>query len=294
MNFMFQKGCEIASRYTSPLIAACRFFDKTVDSGLGSFIVLNEDGWLMTAAHNFGIPLAFNQHKAEIAAYQSKVDEINRDGDKDDQQKRELVNNLQRNDKWITDSLLWLGADGVQDLETYIYGEHDIAFIRIDKKFLGAGRTYPKIKNPDNFKMGASLCKYGYPFYPIQATFDEHQRRFSFPENLMPIPAFPIEGIYTRNLMQGKTQDGTMDIIYLETSSPGLKGQSGGPIFDVDGNIYAVVSKNLTMALGFKGEVEINGTKVEENQFINVGIGVHAKTLVDLMKKHGIKFEMVD
>ena len=48
------------------------------------------------------------------------------------------------------------------------------------------------------------------------------------------------------------------------------------------------------MALGFKGEVEINGTKVEENQFINVGIGVHARTLVDLMKKHNIKFEMVD
>ena len=48
------------------------------------------------------------------------------------------------------------------------------------------------------------------------------------------------------------------------------------------------------MALGFKGEIEINGTKVEENQFIDVGIGVHARTLVHLLKKHKIKFEMVD
>ena len=94
--------------------------------------------------------------------------------------------------------------------------------------------------------------------------------------------------------MQGKTLDGTSDIIYLETSSPGLKGQSGGPIFDVDGNVYAVVSKNITLALGFKGEVEINNVKVEENQFINVGIGVHPKTLVELLTKHEISFEMAE
>jgi hypothetical protein len=85
-----------------------------------------------------------------------------------------------------------------------------------------------------------------------------------------------------------------MDIIYLETSSPALKGQSGGPIFDVDGNIYAVVAKNLTLPLGFKGEVEINGQKFEENQFINVGIGVHAQTIVTLLNKHKIKFELAD
>ena len=83
-------------------------------------------------------------------------------------------------------------------------------------------------------------------------------------------------------------------LAWLETSSPGLKGQNGGPIFDTDGNIYVVLSKNLTMAVGFNGEIEINGTKVEENQFINVGIDVHARTRVHLLKKHKIKFEMED
>jgi len=116
---------------------------------------------------------------------------------------------------------------------------------------------------------------------------------FIFPSDLLPIPRFPIEGIYTRDLITGKSQDGTMDVMYLETSSAGIRGQSGGPIIDMEGNIYAVQSKNLTMSLGFKGVVEIDGKEIEENQFINVGIGVHIKTIVNLLNKHSIKHEII-
>jgi hypothetical protein len=126
----------------------------------------------------------------------------------------------------------------------------------------------------------------------VKATFNVTTNLFELPSNLLPVPIFPIEGIYTRNLLSGKTQDQTMDIMFLETSSPGLKGQSGGPICDIEGNIYAIQSQNVTLPLGFKGTVEINKKKVEENQFLNVGIGVHPNTLVDLLNKHSIKFEI--
>ena len=112
------------------------------------------------------------------------------------------------------------------------------------------------------------------------------------PFPVLPLPLFPIEGIYTRNLLQGKTADGSMDILYIETSSPGLKGQSGGPIFDTDGNVYAIQSQNVTLPLGFKGTVEVNGKKIEENQFFNVGIGVHPSTIEFLLKKHNIKHDI--
>lgn len=79
-------------------------------------------------------------------------------------------------------------------------------------------------------------------------------------KDLASIPFFPIEGIYTRDVYSGKTQDDLMDILFLETSSPGLKRQSGGPICDADGNIYAIQSQNFTLPLGFKG-VTINGKK---------------------------------
>jgi hypothetical protein len=57
------------------------------------------------------------------------------------------------------------------------------------------------------------------------------------PPNLFPIPFFPVEGIYTRNILSEKTQDQSIYIMFLETSSLGLKGQSGGPICDMEGNI---------------------------------------------------------
>jgi hypothetical protein len=289
---MFRQAYDKASKFTQPLIVAYRFFDKTVDSGLGSLIILNEDGWLMTAAHNLEVSFAFNQHQVEMKEYQEKVDRINSNTQIKDHQRKNLARALKPNPKWVTDFMIWFGADGLNILESHVYGDHDIAFLRVDKSAIQGFVDFPKIIDPNNIQHGASLCKLGFPFYPINATFDEATKKFIFPPNLLPIPRFPIEGIFTRNILMGKSQDGTMDVMYLETSSPGLKGQSGGPIVDSDGNIYAVQSKNLTLPLGFKGTVEINGKKVEENQFINVGIGVHPQTIVTLLDKHKIKYEL--
>jgi hypothetical protein len=289
---MFRQAYDKASKFTQPLIVAYRFFDKTVDSGLGSFIILNDEGWIMTAAHNLEVSFAFNQHQKELKEYQEKVDKINANKQLKDNQRKNLARSIKPNPKWVTDFMIWFGADGIDIQEFHIYGDHDIALLRIDKKFIQGFNDFPRIKDPNSIKWGTSLCKLGYPFYPINATFDEATKKFSFPPNLLPIPRFPIEGMYTRNLIAGKSQDGTMDIMYLETSSPGLKGQSGGPIFDSEGHIYAIQSKNVTLPLGFKGTVEINGKKVEENQFINVGIGVHTQTIVTLLGKHNIKFDI--
>jgi hypothetical protein len=289
---MFRQAYDTASKFTQPLIVAFRFFDKTVDSGLGTFVILNDDGWLMTAAHNLEASFAFNQHQKEIKEYQEKVDKINSNTQLKDSQRKNLARTIKPNPKWVTDFILWFGADGINIQEFHVYGDHDIAFLRVDMTTLKGISDFPKIKDPNNIKHGTSLCKLGFPFYPINATFDEETMKFVFPPNLLPIPRFPIEGIFTRNLITGKSQDGTMDVMYIETSSPGLKGQSGGPIIDTDGNIYAIQSKNLTLPLGFKGTVEINGKKVEENQFINVGIGVHTQTIVTLLTKHNIKHDI--
>ena len=89
---MFQKAYEIATQYTSPLIIAYRFFDKTVDSGLGSFIILNNDGWLITAAHNLHPAIAYNQNKPEIAEYYSQAGKIKIDTGINDVQKEARLN----------------------------------------------------------------------------------------------------------------------------------------------------------------------------------------------------------
>ncbi|MDZ4756880.1 MAG: serine protease [Bacteroidota bacterium] len=276
---MFNKAYNIANKYTHPLIVAMRFYDNTVDSGLGSFVVLNNEGWVITAAHNLGAAFAFNQHKDEM-----KIHEQNKD------QNTSLI----PNSKWITDFAILLSGQKINIIESHIYQEHDLAFLRIDPQILHGQTIFPKIKKANNISPGTSLCKLGFPFVEVRATFNPSTKDFTLPPNLLPIPLFPIEGIYTRNMKMGKSKDGTMDVLFLETSSPGLKGQSGGPIFDVEGNIYAIQSQNVTLPLGFKGTIEVNGQVIEENQFFNVGIGVHPFTIETLLNKHQIKYQSAE
>jgi len=287
---MFSTGYEVASKFTQPLLVGIRFFDGSVEGGLGAFIVLNEDGWLMTAAHNLQLPFAHRQHAADIGTYETERQRIIADKAYSEAQREDLINRLRPDSKWVTDFTILLGPTAPIVEQHLIYFAHDIAFVKVDKKAVATHKDFPKIRDPASLRSGASLCKLGFPFYEIKPTFDTGSGTFQFPPNVFPIPRFPIEGIYTRNLV-GEKNDG-LDTMWLETSSPGLRGQSGGPIFDVDGNICAVQSQNVTLPLGFVGEIEINKTKVQESQFMNVGIGVHPSTIVALLRRHKINFEM--
>ena len=293
ISTMFQNAYSLASRYTQPFIITMRFFDGSVESGLGSFVVINKDGWGMTAAHNFGVVFSHNQHQVEMKAYHDSMNLINASQQLNEQEKEDQRRMLQPNPKWITQYSIFLGGSMVNIHENYIHGEHDIAFFKMDASAINPQTIFPKIKNHKNISPGISLCKLGFPFVEFRASYDINVNQFVLPPNLLPIPLFPIEGIYTRNFFKGKSQDG-LDILFLETSSPGLKGQSGGPLFDKEGVVYAIQSQNLTIPLGFTGTAHINGHGIEENQFLNLGIGVHPKTLEALLNKYGIQYEKAE
>ena len=77
----------------------------------------------------------------------------------------------------------------------------------------------------------------------------------------------------------------------IETSGPGLRGQSGGPIFDVHGNLWGIQSVTNHLRLGFEPVVKLaNGKEVVEHQFINVGIGSHSETLRDMLSSFKIAY----
>jgi len=109
-------------------------------------------------------------------------------------------------------------------------------------------------------------------------------------DGTLPLPLFPLEGMHTRNIAQGKSADGKIDALYVETSSPGIRGQSGGPIFDKDCNICGIQLRTNHMPLDFKAEATVEGKKVLENQFLNLGVGLHAKTIVDVLISRNVDF----
>jgi len=221
---MFKDAYEVAKKYTLPLVVTLKFFDKTVEGGLGSFIIVNEDGWLMTAAHNFGASFAFNQHQKELKEYNEKIQKINANKQLKEGKRKALLRAIKPNKKWVTNFAILLSGKPIKIEEYYIYGKHDIAFFRIDKLAIKDQKIFPKFIDPSKIKHGTSLCKLGFPFVEFTPTFNDANNQFELPQNLLPLPLFPIEGIFTRNILSNEEDNG-VKIQYLETSSPGLKGQ---------------------------------------------------------------------
>lgn len=286
---MFANAYKLASAFTQPVVISIRFFDKTIECGCGAYIVLNEEGWILTVAHLWHSYFAFQQHTKEIADYEQQAKTIREDPKLRESHKRRGLRRLKTNPKWITNHSFWWGGDGVQLRDVTLQREGDLAIGRLepfDPKWIA---HYPILKNPSTLDIGTSLCKLGYPFYNIAATFNETNRTFELAPGTLPLPRFPIEGIYTRNVLAGKSQDGKYDIKLLETSSPGLRGQSGGPVFDVQGTVWAIQSRTTHFALGFSPKVKKDGKETEENQFLNVGIGVHPELIVAFLNDHNVK-----
>ena len=80
---------------------------------------------------------------------------------------------------------------------------------------------------------------------------------------------------------------------YVETSSPGLEGQSGGPLFDADGAVWAIQSHTRHLALGFRPRAPGEPKGPVAHQFLNVGVGVHAEAILALLDEAGVAHERV-
>jgi hypothetical protein len=269
---MFSRAYEIASQFTLPVITSLRYFDGTVDCLLASLTVLNTEGWALTAAHIFDPFFAYQQHQQEL---------------------QEFYQGGQTgapNPAWITHCSYWWGEDGVRDSEFRLLPEGDLAVVRLEPFYPDAISHYPLIKNPASMRAATSLCKLGFPFHQISASFDERTDNFQLAPDALPVPRFPIEGIFTRVIGQGWSGDGRYEIKFIETSTPGLRGQSGGPVFDVDGAVWGIQSQTCHLPLGFSPTVLRDGREVEENQFLNVGWVIHPELLIAFLTDQNIAF----
>jgi len=82
-------------------------------------------------------------------------------------------------------------------------------------------------------------------------------------------------------------------------STPGLRGQSGGPLFDKDGKIYGMQFATSHLHLGFDvQDKEIMNnckkTKVSNYPFLHVGICVHVDKIKAFLLQHNIAFTESD
>lgn len=287
---MFAKACERVYKFTRPLIISTRTVDGTVSSSCGTFIIINPEGWILTAGHLFDSFVKYQQDMKKI----KEVEEINaRKASIAVPGAMTLPDTIQLDPKWITNHSFWWGGDGLRITSVYVNREIDIALAKLDGFRPDMVQEYPIFRDPDTMRPGTSICRTGFPFANIATDFDEGSKSFRIRNGVLPLPFFPNDGIHTRNVLkQNKSKEGNYDMLYVETSTPGLKGQSGGPIFDTNGHIYAMQVQTNHIPLGFHPISEYDGKSIVENQFLNVGIGVHGKLLQQIMRDHHISFKV--
>jgi hypothetical protein len=289
---MFTNAYKIASQFTAPVIQSIRYFDGKVESGIGSFILLNNSGWILTAAHIVAGLNTFRQHQLEITVYHNKEAAILANGQLNAKQKRHRIDSLKKNSKWITNISYWWGADGVMINAFNVAPVADLAVGQINNYNGGPNQIYPRFKRTSDDFLGKSLCKLGFPFYNVKTQWDQATGNFSIPQDIFPVPRFPIDGIGARfNVVIGPNNQTAK---FIETTSPGLKGQSGGPIFDAEGNICAMQSRTNHFPLGFNPEISVNGKPVTENQFLNVGVGITTETILPFLSDNNVLVDIVN
>lgn len=291
LRSMFADAVEKAQQFTHPLIICKRLVDGSCVAGLGAYVVLNDDGWILTAGHILKELETCSKESRHFQDYQAKLAKSEGLPKRERQAARRSLTQPKAKSarNW---SAIWTdqAINGGQNpivKDAKGIAEVDLGIARLEPFDASRVKAFPVIVNPDHIRMGTSLVRLGFPFHSLEPTFSEAEG-FVIPPGALPVPFFPIDGIATRNVnVTGGPKRG-FPVQFLETSSPGLKGQSGGPIIDRDANIWGIQSKTQSFSLDFEPRVPNKNTR--EHQFLNVGWGTHASTIVGYLTQLGIKF----
>ena len=229
-----------------PIVVARRLEDGSIGAGIGAGMVINEDGWFVTAGHILLEVAALEQTVSNPKSY---------DGPKG---------------KRATHYGAMFGTHAGLS-KALVQKEVDLGVGKLEGYHPPDGHVIPRFRD-HQVEQGELLCRIGFPFVDDPGTKWDKAKGFTF-TNLFPIPTFVNEALVSRF---GQLDSG----LWIETSSPGLIGQSGGPLADTYGLICGIQVNTHHYPLGFSGNAQ--------NQTMNVGRAVHVDTVKTFLNEHGI------
>lgn len=288
---MFRDACTKARNFTIPVVVSIQTVGGECAAGIGTAIVINDEGWIVTAAHVLKQLSDASEAEQRTRAHEAQIATINNDSSLGAKELRRRLNAIGKPKKTdVNRWSAWFGHDGFAMGTGLALEQVDLAIAQLqnfdNKKF----KEYPVFKEPSkNFDPGTSLCRMGFAFVDVKPVWDHVSSKFSLTENV-PLPIFPTEGILSRMARLIVLDQNTrlpiqtpFPFSFIETSSAGILGQSGGPIFDSDGNIWGIQSSTTSYQL------DLN-TKVQ--QYYHVGVGVHAETVIGFLKQNNVKHQV--
>lgn len=294
---MFARACALGLQFTRPIVVSSRNVDGKCSSSIAAYILVNADGWILTAGHVVALIAQQREQALAYRKYWEDVHEQERDLTSGRPHRAKGVRKFQRPGKGSTrNHSVWLGVDGTQLVDVRTLPNNDLAVGRLDPFDASMAGAMPVFKSPGpDYMPGRSLCRLGFPFHDITPSFNEESDAFTLPQGSVPVPMFPLDTMFARKVRSPPPDGSSKELgTYIETTTPGLRGQSGGPLLDVHGAIWGVQSHTKHYALGFAPRVSAPGERgpgQPEHQFFNSGLAVDAEAITRLLDEAGIAYQ---
>jgi hypothetical protein len=294
---MFVKSIEEINRYTRPIHTILRGYGSgKVWPGAATLFFVNNEGVAVTCRH-----VAEQLVNSEKINQQYLLFTQSRFRLKNDETYDVHLKELELQFGYHAQSIVQMKHyfvscfDRITGFDCQLHPTADLAIIQ----FKGFSKIYysggARFIPDDSMAMpGRFLCRLGFPFPEFtNYTYNYQKDDIEWTKEGNPrSPAFPIEGIITRLIAQNG------QIAGIEMSSPGLRGQSGGPLFDPEGFVYGMQSSTRHLHLGFDLEnhdvnMGVTSKKVTNTPFLHVGQCVHASVIKEFLRENGVRFSEV-
>ena len=292
---MFVEAIEVAAQFTRPIHSIVRYYRSTdVHPAAATLFFVNADGWALTCKHVAQNLAAADQMLQRRNSFMAELAAA-----KGTKKEKQILRELERKYNLSSSTPFELHnnfvdcIEGTLQAEVRLHPELDVALIHFEGYKRLHCTSFPTFgSNGSDLKQGKFLCRLGFPFPefsnfrydPAADSIEWTQTGQNF------TPRFPIEGMLTRHL--GHPQLG---VVGFEMSTPGLKGQSGGPAFDRDGRVWGMQAATGHLDLDFDVNQEVvrEGQKkrVRDSAFLHVGHCVHVDVLKAFMKQHSVTFQ---
>src|ERR1035437_3656187 len=110
-----------------------RLLNGSVHSGCGTFVVVNDEGWILTAGHIVQDLMTFPQHCIEKKAYDDACAAIEHNAAIPPKQRRKQIEKLPKNYEWTTNqACLWGCLGSPQLMNVTIDPLADLAVFRLE------------------------------------------------------------------------------------------------------------------------------------------------------------------
>ncbi|MEO8770586.1 MAG: serine protease [Ferruginibacter sp.] len=292
---MFISAIERVGQFTRPIHTLMRTYaGKQLLPGAATIFFVNENGYAVTCKHVVELLLASEKINANYNNFKKERQALPQDG-----KLKTSLKGLELKYKFNPDTTIQVKSNFVDSVDTmsgftcHAHPTLDLAII----KFNDFGKIHYTdcakfLKDGNNIKQGKFLCRLGFPFPEFtNFTFNAVADDIEWTNTGVNVsPRFPIEGMVTRFLA-----DQQQGLFGIEMSTPGLRGQSGGPLFDNKGTVYGMQFSTKHLHLGFDlidKEIMVNNgvKKVSDYSFIHLGQCIHVNAIKAFLKEHKVDF----